>query len=174
MSIKQKPRWVETRTIFLRIGEIDTVNERFFAEILVESRWEEPKLSTEFDTSKLCCEEKEINNSNKYWNPKIYIENALNDPKQTVHYKIMKEYQGKQIVINPEETSTLLKFWFYEYRKIKGYFFEKLNLEYFPLDVQDLSIIVTTFKSNKEVILVQNKDKLSLVGSNMTIDKHIW
>lgn len=174
MSVKKSPRLVETRVIFLRIGEIDTVNERFFAEILVESRWEEPKLKQEFDTSKHFTEEKEIKNSNKYWNPKIYIENALNDPKQTIHYKIAKEYQKNKVFTNSEETEPGLKFWIYEYRKLKGYFFEKLNLEYFPLDVQDLSIVVTTFKSNKEVILIQNKEKLSLVGSNMTIDKHIW
>lgn len=168
------PRLVETRTIFLRIGEIDTVNERFFAEILVESKWEEFKLAQEFDTKKQYNEEKEIKNSNKYWNPKIYIENALNDPKQTIHYKIAKEYQRNKAFKNAEDTESAFKFWIYEYRKIKGYFFEKLNLEYFPLDVQDLSIVVTTFKSNKEVILIQSKEKLSLVGSNMTIDKHIW
>lgn len=44
----QKPREVEIRVIFLRIGDIDTLNEKFFAEILIESKWEEPKLVEEF------------------------------------------------------------------------------------------------------------------------------
>ena len=176
-TISNYVRQVQIRVIFLRVGEIDTLNEKFFAEILVESKWEEPNLSHEFDLSsdslQLYNEEKELSNTSKYWNPKIYIENALNDPKQTVHHKIKKE------VIKPsndhaEENKPQFKFWLYEYRKIKGHFFEKLELNYFPLDVQDLGIIVTTFRSNKEVFLVHNKKKPSIVNSNLTIDQNIW
>lgn len=175
---KNANREVQIRIIFLRVGEIDTLNEKFFAEILVESKWEEPDLSVEFDLSsgllQLSNEEKELSNISKYWNPKIYIENCLNDPKQTVHHKIKKEvikpFGEKQV----DENKLNFKFWLYEYRKIKGHFFAKLELNYFPLDVQDLGIIVTTFRSNKEVFLVHNKKKPSIVNSNLTIDQNIW
>ncbi|RNA08911.1 gamma aminobutyric acid receptor subunit [Brachionus plicatilis] len=168
--MNRKPHQVETRVIFLRIGDIETVNEKFFAEILVESRWEESKLSSEFDKSYLFNEEKELASAKKYWNPNIYIENALNDVKKTVSYKIMKRFCAKHD--EPEDSN--LKFWLYECQQIKGHFFQKLKLKYFPLDVQDLSIMVTTFKSNKEVELVKNKEKASVIGSSMTIDKNIW
>ncbi|CAF0706853.1 unnamed protein product [Brachionus calyciflorus] len=173
-------REVQIRIIFLRVGEIDTLNEKFFAEILVESKWEEPSLSVEFDLTKeenqFYNEEKELNNPTKYWNPKIYIENALNDPKQTVHHKIKKEILDTKNESNLTEqvNKPKYKFWLYEYRKIKGHFFEKLELDYFPLDVQDLSISVTTFRSNKEVNLIHNKKKPSIVNSNLTIDQNIW
>ena len=65
-------------------------------------------------------------------------------------------------------------YWMFEYRKVKGYFFEKLELNYFPLDIQDLSIVITTFKSNKDVTLIHNRTKSSLVNSKITLDRHIW
>ena len=93
-----KPREVEIRVIFLRIGDIDTLNEKFFSEILIEAKWEEPKLVNEFSSTnapgnafKSYSEEKELTSANKYWNPQIYIENALNDPQQTMYYKLRKE-----------------------------------------------------------------------------------
>lgn len=176
---------VQIRIIFLRVGDIDTLNEKFFAEILVETKWEEASLVAEFSSSletniDYCSEEKELTNPNKYWNPKIYIENALNDPKQTVHYKIKKELKNtndSEFYNEPnidETKSSKFKYWIYEYRKIKGLFFEKMELNYFPIDVQDLSIIVTTFRSNKEVVLVKNSKKPSIVNSKLTIDQNIW
>lgn len=168
----RKPRQVETRVIFLRIGDIETVNEKFFAEILVETWWEEPRLSSEFENSNLFNDEKEIESAKKYWNPNIYIENALNDAKKALSYKIMKKYILKQT--SSKDSDSNFKYWLYEYQQVKGHFFQKLNLKFFPLDVQNLSIMVTTFKSNKEVELIKNKEKSSIIGSSMTIDQNIW
>ena len=273
-----KCRQVQLRIIFLRVGDIDTVNEKFFAEILVESKWEEPLLKLEFDknqqqsasntyagvtgsalNSGSLKEERELKHANKYWNPQIYIENALNDPKQTVHHKIKKEPareecncrstgnnhnnnnnnlsslvtttnecmdaaagmdlnpatvsigagddeigSGSDLLLQPQQqqqqqqqlythhqqllqkplpqqqqqsvapATPKFTYWIYEYRKIKGHFFEKLELNYFPLDTQDLSIIISTFRSCKEVKLVQNYEKMSMVNSKITLDQHIW
>lgn len=152
-NVSDRQREVELRIIFLRIGEIDTQNEKFFAEILVEAKWEEPKLSAEFD-QRLVREEKELSSANalRYWNPKIYIENALNDPSQaTISYKMKKEISKE--CSSPDDmtsdfTNVQFKFWIYEYRKVKGYFFEKLELEYFPIDTQSMSIVMTSYRSN--------------------------
>lgn len=198
-------REVELRIIFLRIGEIDTLNERFFAEILLEAKWIEPKLFVEFDQKPLqfvndhyVKEEKSLSNFQKYWNPKIYIENILNDPKETINHKIKKEYNHTKInnlkkivenqhLISSEGTKKEEKyessedlndsnyiFWMYEYRKIKGYFFEKLDLKYFPLDIQNMSIFVTSYRSNREVRFIHNKTRQSIVNSNINIDNSIW
>jgi hypothetical protein len=224
------PREIEIRVIFLRIGDIDTLNEKFFAEILIESKWEEPRLASEFANSSVAplpgitrpqSEERELTtNANRYWNPQIYIENALNDPQQTMFYKIKKEVAGHHTNntthLSPSSLHTIKEvksdnnvqemenrkasvsesgihdhshvnsdvnsigsvdgttYWMFEYRKVKGYFFEKLELNYFPVDTQDLSIIITTFKSNREVMLIQNRVKSSVVNSKITLDKHIW
>ncbi|RNA08901.1 expressed conserved [Brachionus plicatilis] len=171
--MNQIPRQIETRVIFLRIGDINTVKERFFAEILVESRWEEPKLVFEFKKTEL--KEKEITNYKKYWNPNIYVENVLDDSNQTVHYQAKKKRNlNIKFPNGQDENQTEAKYWIYEYKKIKGFFFQKLMLKYFPLDVQDLSIVLTTYKSSNEVLLVQNKENLSIIGSSLTIDKNIW
>jgi hypothetical protein len=226
------PREVEIRVIFLRIGDIDTLNEKFFAELLIESKWQEPRLVTEFantplvqpefDNSGCWSEEHElVSNSNRYWNPQIYIENALNDPQQTMYYKIKRVMRGghpptshatptcplktikeaksdfclnASAKINESEvesdspgtnvnstakfdelgSSIQTKYWMFEYRKVKGCFFEKLELNYFPVDTQDLSVIITTFKSNREVILIPNRTKSSVVNNKITLDSHIW
>jgi hypothetical protein len=229
LSEQNKAREVQIRVIVLRLGEIDTLNEKFFSEILIESKWEEPLLKDEFENStapsfgsaveriesnsaipstviKL---EKEFKNANKYWNPQTFVENGLNDPKQTVYYKMKKIMVMKQLKFldvvdekNNQNSTSLEKskstssnnkgsnvfyldnsfesdcieqgYWIYEYKTIKGHFFEKLELDYFPLDIQDLSIVIKTNKSNREVRLVQNRDRMSMINSKITIDRHIW
>lgn len=198
-------REVQLRIIFLRIGEIDTLNEKFFAEILVEAKWEESKLCAEFEQmpashcvqvaniSTFLREEKELTHPTKYWNPKIYIENALNDPNMTIHYKIKKELAEQSVGLHKinerpdaekrskneasdfqEFNNLQFKYWIFEYRKVKGFFFEKLELKYFPVDIQNMSVVITSYRSNKEVRLVHNKKRQSIVNNKVNIDKNIW
>lgn len=56
-------RVIECSMQFLQIGEVDTMNERFQAMVLIRSKWNEPDKLTEYDPK-------------KNWNPKLYIENA--------------------------------------------------------------------------------------------------
>ena len=129
------------------------------------------------------------------------MDNVLNEPKQHVHFKIKKELVQNPVKIylvdensnrlhkrksvagdstsgdSASSKSSLLpqfSYWLYEYRKVRGYFFAKLELNFFPLDTQDLSIIITTFKSNKHVKLIQNVMKPSLINSKTIIDQNIW
>ena len=37
-------RTVYIRVVFLKVGEIDTVKEKYFADVFVQSRWREPNL----------------------------------------------------------------------------------------------------------------------------------
>ena len=95
----EKAREVQIRVIFLRIGDIDTLNEKFYAEILIESKWEEPKLRFEFESRNTSRssnssninsflnssavyqkEEREFNNANKYWNPHILSLIHISEP----------------------------------------------------------------------------------------------
>jgi hypothetical protein len=72
-----------------KIGEIDTMNEKYNAEYYIESKWFE-------DSSKL-------NNSTydpqKNWNPKLFIENAYQDLKEKIDYEINYETDGSCCVI---------------------------------------------------------------------------
>ena len=59
-------RVVECSLQFLQIGEVDTMNERFQAVVLIKAKWYESDKITDYDPK-------------KYWNPKLYIENASYD-----------------------------------------------------------------------------------------------
>jgi len=110
---------VKIYAIFLKIGEIDNVKERFQADVLVISTWEDNTIeTTKFDPK-------------THWKPEIYIENAVSNTKQEISYKIEKQ-KGSTFVI--------------EYRTVKSIFWEKLELQSFPLDIQDISTYKMSLK----------------------------
>ena len=74
------PRTVQVTFEFTRIGEIDTINEKFNAEIYIESKWIETENIQSYDPE-------------KNWNPQIYIENTLQEPKEKVKYSLKKKCQ---------------------------------------------------------------------------------
>ena len=82
------------------------VNEKYYAEICIESRWIEKASINTYDPK-------------NYWNPKIYIENALLDPKEEIIYEIKKFYDMVRVK---------------EIRFVKGFFWEKVNLLLFLLE----------------------------------------
>ena len=57
-----------------------------------------------------------------YWNPKIYVENNLGEPKESTWMTVMFDADGEATV--------------YERRRIKGCFLENLELDEFPFDTQ--------------------------------------
>lgn len=58
----------------------------------------------------------------KYWNPKVYVENSLGDPKETIWQTLAFNKKAEAMV--------------YEKRRIKGCFLENLELDEFPFDTQ--------------------------------------
>lgn len=91
-------RYVQVVIEFYRIGEIDTMNEKYQAEIHIESKWVENDTDiVEYDPK-------------KHWNPKLYIENAFQEPKEHVTYEISKENENTFIT---------------EIRHVKGVFWER-------------------------------------------------
>ena len=80
----KEPRVVHVSVEFIRIGEIDTMNDKFNAEICIESKWIEKEFIEigSFDPK-------------IHWNPKLFIENTLVEPKEKIKYNIIR--QGKLI-----------------------------------------------------------------------------
>lgn len=76
---EQIRRSVEVEVEFLKMGEIDNLNEKFTAEIIVKSKWLERAESDIIDYD-----------IKKHWNPKLYIQNILSDPKEKTTYEIEK------------------------------------------------------------------------------------
>jgi len=57
-------RIIEVYIEFIQIGEVDTMNEKFQAIVKIKSKWLENEIITDYDPK-------------EYWNPKLFIENAL-------------------------------------------------------------------------------------------------
>ena len=58
----------------------------------------------------------------RYWNPELVIQNGLEEPKERVWHELRHGTSGEAYI--------------YEMRRIKGKFFEKMELYRFPFDVQ--------------------------------------
>jgi hypothetical protein len=106
----QEANWTKTVDVFIqvnitKINDIDTVNQRFQAEAIIESKWQDPSIKSVND----------VIDANKIWKPELYIENAINDVKEDIRYRIISDDQGALYV--------------YEIRKVRGLFWEKLELE---------------------------------------------
>jgi hypothetical protein len=89
-------RQVEICVEFFRIGEIDTMNERYNAEFNIEAKWIDfnMAITDKYDTK-------------VHWNPQIFIENALNTV-QTVNYDLEKRADGAILVTERRNIKGLL------------------------------------------------------------------
>jgi len=81
----------------------------------------------------------------------LYINNSVGDFKNDVWHKIV--YDGIDTPM------------IYEMRKIKGVFLENLELNDFPVDVQDLTITVSTSRTVDEVLLIPDTNQLSAINT---------
>ncbi|CAF1375144.1 unnamed protein product [Adineta steineri] len=142
---------VELRLVFLKLGEIDTLKEQFQAEAFIQARWSEPTLKgTDIDSFE----------PSKFWNPLLYVDNSVGDLKNDTWHKVV--YDGIDTPM------------IYEMRKIKGVFLENLELNDFPVDVQDLSITISTTRTVNEVFLTADTDQLSAINTHAFIDQQEW
>ncbi|CAF5002006.1 unnamed protein product [Rotaria sp. Silwood1] len=135
----------------MRVGEIDTLNERYYAEILFEASWEEPKLKGL---------QKKPFDPTVYWTPQLELVNGIGELHDTIMYSVRHDRQGVATVT--------------EHHKLKGTLWERMELQYFPLDVQDLSISITTSHSSKEMIFVKNFHKPSGADRRVFTDEQEW
>jgi hypothetical protein len=137
---QKQPILVKGKIIFTRIGEINTKAERFDSEIYYECSWEDDKLfeifynSQNFSNlkrndfqSKLEFMNKSINqftyNPSIHWSPKVYIDNAIGEPKGETNYTLE--------IIKKENANNLAKYENLDYtirvtemKTLKGIFYE--------------------------------------------------
>ncbi|CAF3356016.1 unnamed protein product [Rotaria socialis] len=168
LSVSSKTIKVYVHLVFLRIGEIDTLNEKYQAQASIESRWSVelenllPNLSS--DEQQRLMQGKSISLI-KYtefnWHPQLYIENALGDLKEQIRYSATISRTDNKIYIC-------------EHRNIKGSFWEKLELYHFPSDVQELSISVGSMLYDDKVLLIVDPYYLSGINREVFIDQQEW
>ena len=163
-----KIKQVYIRLTFFRIGEIDTLNEKYQAQASIEARWsvqfEELSANLSADDQKRLVEGKSISllkYAENHWHPQLYIENAVGDLKEQIRYSARKSKEDHE-------------FYVCENRDVKGSFWEKLELHHFPSDVQELSISVTSMFYDDKVVLQDDPHHLSGVNREAFFDQQEW
>ena len=76
-SVSNYAKLIEVRIEFMSLGEVDTMNEKYQAEVKIRSRWYDDEIIDQYD-------------KNKHWNPKLFIQNALHDLKEDISYQCTK------------------------------------------------------------------------------------
>ena len=145
---------VEVRVIFMNIIDVDTIEQRFNAEIFVQSRWLEPRLQNKSQK-----ELESYTGDGSDWTPKVIITNLVGEPEEDETWTLAARYPEFKY---PAVTMR---------RKIKGHFSEILELNDFPLDVQELTVQVSTSRSEQEVVLVQDNYRMSTVNTDGFLDQ---
>ena len=122
------PHNVHVRVSFTKIFKVDTLNQTFEAEALIESKWRASELQSAHQGP-----------SQLAWKPCLYIDNAVNEPREQTAYSVAEE-NGHFVA--------------YEISRLRGVFSESLELENFPLDMQNLTLVVTSRNSAEELNFV--------------------
>lgn len=151
----QEANWTKTVDVYIsvsytKINDIDTVNQRFQAEAIIECKWYDPSVKSLNDQI----------DSSKIWKPELNFENAINDVKEDIRYRVISDKNDKPMIC--------------EIRKIKGIFWEKLELQDFPLDIQDLTITIATKKSGSRVNFILMQPEVHTGKIPNMLDESMW
>ncbi|CAF4794041.1 unnamed protein product, partial [Rotaria sp. Silwood2] len=162
--------------------EIDTLNEKYQADIYFEARWTERQLNlntlnlTTQQQTQLLYENIIVRvdelNSVIHWSPQLFIENAIGQIGEQDRWFTIKRNVLKSVV----EISSpfFIDADICEYRRIKGVFWQKLELTHFPVDVQDLTISITSHHHVENCILVQDEQFHSSINREAFFDQQEW
>ncbi|CAF1441289.1 unnamed protein product [Rotaria sordida] len=171
---------VRIRLIFIRIGEIDTLNEKYQADVYFEARWID---GIHLDTLGLTAQQRtqlidesatiRLNEFSPiiHWTPKLLIENAIAQIGEPEKWFTITKIAPKVNEIIP---TSLVKLEICEHRRVRGAFWQKLELNHFPADVQDLTISITSDHHVDTVLLVQDEDRFSTINRADFFDQQEW
>lgn len=117
-------------------GDIDTLNEKYQADVYYEARWIEvmPLASLDLESDKkfqlmnenVTVRQDKIDES-KYWTPQLFIENAIGQIGDQEKWFTMTR---KRTGTAPTGSPLSITLEICEHRRVKGVFWEKLELNY--------------------------------------------
>ncbi len=118
-----------------------------------------------------------------FWSPQLYIENAIGDVKEEIRHKLeIVEKTNSENITNIIDTNNNnnnnvaynLTVKVIEMRKIRGIFYERLELYDFPMDMQELTVTLTSKLSISEVELVENEEEACRINTAEFLDQQEW
>ncbi|UJR14751.1 hypothetical protein I4U23_001741 [Adineta vaga] len=180
--VKTNARIVRIRLVFIHIGEIDTLNEKYQADVYFEARWTEKRMNLNTlnlnaqDQQKLLAEDNitmKINELNPtiHWLPQLFIENGIGQIGEQDKWFTIKKIAPRSDQLS---TSVSINVEICEHRRIKGFFWEKLELNHFPADVQDLTISITSHHHVANCLLVPDERFRSIINREAFFDQQEW
>jgi hypothetical protein len=86
--------------------------------------------------------------------------NGIGDLNDEITYTIRYDKQGMATVT--------------EHHKLKGILWERMELQHFPVDVQELSLSITTSRADTEMTFKKNLRKPSGVNRRVFTDEQEW
>jgi hypothetical protein len=121
-----------------------------------------------------------------FWSPELFIVNAVNVKEEIRHtFRVvekkanlfrdaksadMARLKGHEASSFVDNLTVLVT----EIRKIRGIFYERLELNDFPVDLQELSITVSSNKSTDDVEIVEDMSKENFVNTDRFYDQQQW
>ena len=133
-------RVVRIRLVFLHIGEIDTLNEKYHAGIYYEARWKESH-SLSSEQAQLLLENQSVRldelNSRHFWSPQLFIGNAIGQVVTKNKWYVIKKCPSRS---NEPSSSSTLSIEICEHHRIEGVFWEKLELNHVSDPVSSVPI----------------------------------
>lgn len=123
-------------------------------------------------------------NPNLFWSPQLYIENAIGDLKEEIRHRLeIVEKDGSSLLDDPgyrptngefKELINSLTVRVSEMRKLRGVFYERLELYDFPMDTQELSITLTSKRKSSEIEFVENLKDGCSINTEDFLDQQEW
>ncbi|ESN96441.1 hypothetical protein HELRODRAFT_189241 [Helobdella robusta] len=145
---------VFTKIVILKLGDIDTMRDKFSADVFIQCKWREPALDGKFKS------QKDPINWELYWNPRLSLENVIGEPKEQIWHTLTFDNFGQAIIC--------------EKRRVTGAFLEFMELYQFPFDTQDLSVSVISDRDQSELELIEDPKEKCLLNVMSFADVQEW
>ncbi len=107
----------------------------------------------------------------KNWVPDLFVENALGDPNESVKYKVEIAPRDRFDPYAHEISLNSMTVRVIESRKVEGVFYERLELYDFPIDLQEISIKLSSKKCIDDVLLLENENEKCYVNHENFMDQ---
>ncbi|RUS78579.1 hypothetical protein EGW08_013647, partial [Elysia chlorotica] len=151
-----EPKNVHVRVVFLRVLDIDTIKQQFEAEVYIEARWTEKKFQGRTMASLAEVEFFQC------WDPQLRILNVMGD--------LDMEKMSMVLRYEPDSIYPVLVYMWH----VRGTFRERMELQHFPFDVQELSIVLSSHLPSDHVDLLEEPIYDSSVNLGALQDAEEW
>jgi hypothetical protein len=150
---------VELQMVILKLGQINTKNQTFYAEFYLDATW-----SDKIDHKQVKNRGSNSYDPKNHFQPAIIISNTIEEHKNEVSYIIHSQTEQ-----NENEMIEIT-----ERRHVSGIFWQRFDFKYFPIDVQSLQIEIASKIASSKVVLVESVKRFNCLSPTAFMAKQQW